>query len=199
MLCNVEAVARWKQCKTLIVDEISMLNEDIFEALELIARKVRNCEKRFGCIHLVVCGDFYQLPPVIDLCQYGEAIPTDCNGAFCFKSPVWSVCIDANLKLTKVYRQSDPELLLLLDEVRKGGELSPSAHHILNKLKRREDALITSDADTVFLYPKRIDVGSKNLEILQKLDGEKYSSVAKDTGGIKEKLKKCPDPETLVE
>ena len=42
---NLEASQRWKKCKALIVDEVSMMNRDVFEALEFISRKVRANEE----------------------------------------------------------------------------------------------------------------------------------------------------------
>lgn len=54
----------WRKCKTLIIDEISMVDADYFDKLEAVARAVRRSSKPFGGIQLVLCGDFLQLPPV---------------------------------------------------------------------------------------------------------------------------------------
>lgn len=55
---------RWIQCKCLIIDEISMLQGEYFETVDQVARIVRNNNKPFGGIQIVVCGDFLQLPPI---------------------------------------------------------------------------------------------------------------------------------------
>lgn len=55
---------RWRRCRHLIIDEISMVDADYFDKIEMVARKVRQCERPFGGIQLVICGDFLQLPPV---------------------------------------------------------------------------------------------------------------------------------------
>lgn len=57
-------VQRWKQCKCLIIDEISMLHGEYFQTVDQVARELRHCDKPFGGIQLVVCGDFLQLPPI---------------------------------------------------------------------------------------------------------------------------------------
>lgn len=57
-------IERWRRCHYLIIDEISMIDADYFDTIEAVARKVRQCEKPFGGIQLVICGDFLQLPPV---------------------------------------------------------------------------------------------------------------------------------------
>ena len=49
----------------LVVDECSMITTELFEILDAVARAARG-ESRlpFGGMQLVLCGDFYQLPPV---------------------------------------------------------------------------------------------------------------------------------------
>ncbi|CAH0563392.1 unnamed protein product [Brassicogethes aeneus] len=58
------AVTLWRRCKHLIIDEISMVDGGYFEKIEAVARHVRKNDKPFGGIQLILCGDFFQLPPV---------------------------------------------------------------------------------------------------------------------------------------
>lgn len=41
-----------------------MLDGELFDKLEVIARKIRRNDRPFGGIQLVLTGDFCQLPPV---------------------------------------------------------------------------------------------------------------------------------------
>lgn len=52
--------ARTNNEKVLIVDEISMLDADTFDALEYVARSLRGVQAPFGGIRLVLSGDFFQ-------------------------------------------------------------------------------------------------------------------------------------------
>lgn len=61
---KVTAVQRWKAAKVLILDEISMLDGELFDTLEYIARYVRSSPSVFGGVQLICAGDFHQLPPV---------------------------------------------------------------------------------------------------------------------------------------
>ena len=55
-----------------------MLDGYLFEELESIARRIRNDNRPFGGIQLVLVGDFCQLPPVSE----GE------SASYCFERPV---------------------------------------------------------------------------------------------------------------
>ncbi len=57
-------VARWRDLKVLVIDEISMLDVTVFEALDQMAKLVRGSDLPFGGVQLIVVGDFLQLPPV---------------------------------------------------------------------------------------------------------------------------------------
>ena len=61
---NQKAKQRWMRTKVLIMDEVSMVDGDLFDKLEQIARTIRNNGRPFGGIQLVITGDFFQLPPV---------------------------------------------------------------------------------------------------------------------------------------
>ena len=122
-------IRRWRSIKMLVVDEISMLSSELFEALEELARKCRYDEpinfrdgrrkdhKIFGGLQLLFCGDFYQLAPI--------------DGDFCFQSALWRECFPTMVDLTKIYRQEEPHFMSALMEVRMGN-LSKSARKLLS-------------------------------------------------------------------
>lgn len=96
---NPKAKNRWQRTKVLIIDEISMVDGDLFDKLEGIARIIRNNGRPFGGIQLVVTGDFFQLPPVPN---YGKV------AKFCFDAATWNTSIEHTIGLTQVFRQKDP-------------------------------------------------------------------------------------------
>lgn len=96
---NPKAKNRWMRTKILIVDEISMVDGDLFDKLESIARSIRNNGRPFGGIQLVITGDFFQLPPVPD---YGKV------AKFSFDAATWTTSIEHTIGLTQVFRQKDP-------------------------------------------------------------------------------------------
>ena len=96
---NQKAKNRWLRTKVLIVDEISMVDGDLFDKLEAIARAIRNNGRPFGGIQLIITGDFFQLPPVPD---YGRV------SKFSFDASTWNTSIEHTIGLTQVFRQKDP-------------------------------------------------------------------------------------------
>ncbi|CAM9814077.1 unnamed protein product, partial [Choristocarpus tenellus] len=82
----------------------------------------------FGGVQLVLCGDFFQLPPV----GIGS------NGVnFCFEAKTWESSLDQCIVLKQVFRQKDPRFLSILHEMREG-KISNKSQSILHQ-KRGED------------------------------------------------------------
>jgi ATP-dependent DNA helicase PIF1 len=96
---NQKARHRWMRTKVLIVDEISMVDGQLFDKLEEIARLLRNNGRPFGGIQLVITGDFFQLPPVPDYNTVAQ---------FAFQAATWNTSIEHTIGLHHVFRQKDP-------------------------------------------------------------------------------------------
>jgi len=94
-----KAKNRWMRTKVLIVDEISMVDGELFDKLEALARAIRNNGRPFGGIQLVITGDFFQLPPVPDYHSVAK---------FAFDAATWNTSIEHTIGLTQIFRQKDP-------------------------------------------------------------------------------------------
>lgn len=115
----------WRKCKRLIIDEISMVDGDYFEKIEAVARYIRRNEKPFGGIQLILCGDFFQLPPVVKQDKFSRGAFSQDSGSsnamrFCFQTKAWNECIQNSYELTVVHRQKHPEFVSILNSVRIG-------------------------------------------------------------------------------
>ena len=114
---NVKAKRRWKNTEILIIDEISMMTPDLFEKLDLIGQNIRKCREPWGGLQLIVCGDFFQLPPVVR----GVGISGELGGGrFAFESPAWTACRLEPVLMSQIVRQTDPVFQTLLNECRVG-------------------------------------------------------------------------------
>jgi ATP-dependent DNA helicase PIF1 len=81
----------------LIFVSVSMLDGDLFDKLETVARTLRKGHEPFGGIQLIVTGDFFQLPPVAK----SSAVK------FAFEADTWKQAVKHTFNLNKVFRQSD--------------------------------------------------------------------------------------------
>lgn len=156
-----KASSNWTKAKVLLIDEISMLDGELFDKLSKIGADIRGNTIPFGGIQLVLCGDFFQLPPV-GLTRFHKK--------FAFQSAAWT---NANLithKLTKVIRQkSDQAFIPILNEVRVG-QLSDNSIFELKKChldikKKPTDGIC---ATKLYCRNKRVDeVNERQLQILE--------------------------------
>lgn len=165
---------RWRLTRVLIVDEVSMLSGDLLDKLEYIARVARGkFNVPFGAIQVVLCGDFFQLPPV----NPGSA------RAFCFNAECWDRVFDVCVELRHVFRQKDARFVKVLNEIRMG-ELTDEALALLTGPAcgglLRDDS---SGIEPTVLYARNLDVDKINMERLEALDGaSSVSYKAVDTG-----------------
>jgi ATP-dependent DNA helicase PIF1 len=84
----------WIKTKVLIIDEISMINGQLLDLVEALARVIRRSERPFGGIQVVFSGDFYQLPPVK-------------SDKLAFEAKCWKMVIQEYKMLTTPFRQKD--------------------------------------------------------------------------------------------
>ncbi|XP_053449181.1 ATP-dependent DNA helicase PIF1 isoform X2 [Nycticebus coucang] len=159
----------WLNCQRLVIDEISMVEADLFDKLEAVARAVRQQNKPFGGIQLIICGDFLQLPPVTK----GSQPPK-----FCFQAKSWKRCVPVTLELTQVWRQADQTFISLLQAVRLGRCTDEVTHQLqataTNKVGR--DGIVATR-----LCTHQDDVALTNKRRLQELPGEVHNFEAMDS------------------
>jgi hypothetical protein len=87
--------ARWQRARALIIDEISMIDCDLFDKLDYVARQLKTAGRPFGGLQLVVCGDFFQLPPV----SSGGVVS---GKRFAFESLAWKQAVRQTVELKQV-------------------------------------------------------------------------------------------------
>ncbi len=56
---NAKARRRWMRTKVLIINEISMVDVELYDNLAAVACKIRKNTRAFGGIQLVITGDFF--------------------------------------------------------------------------------------------------------------------------------------------
>jgi len=142
-----------KNLQTLIIDEISMMDDELFTVINNLLMLVKNNDYVFGGVQMILVGDFHQLPPI--------------KGEYCFLSDVWIKLNLTTVILTELIRQKDDnKLQLILEEIR-SGQPSDETIEILRNLK--ETKFINKDIKPTRLYPINVNVDKINFREFQKL------------------------------
>lgn len=175
--------------RVLIIDEISMIDATIFSLLDSVCRFVRKKPQPFGGLQIIICGDFFQLPPIG---KKGEAPPK-----YAFYSPSW---VEANLQicyLEEQYRQEDPRFLSMLNSIRN----TKVNRETVDTLKTRLNQSIKGLTKVTKLYSHRDDVDALNTFELEKLETEPHSYfmlAGGDSDMVRSLKDACLAPEHLI-
>jgi ATP-dependent DNA helicase PIF1 len=154
----------WYETDILIVDEVSMMSQKLFELLDSLGRNIRKNQfyRPFGGLQVIFSGDFYQLPPVGDPDE-----PETCR--FCFESLEWETVFpkENHIQLVKIFRQSDPIYSTILNQLREG-KIKRTSVNILNECVNKqvpEDIIIKPTK----LYPTKNKVQEININEMANL------------------------------
>lgn len=122
-----------KALDTLIIDEASMVRADLFDSIATaLGRFGPKPGQPFGGVQIVLVGDLYQLPPVV---QSGEEeYFSDTYGSpFFFSAHAYDLHDFPTVELTTVFRQDgDPEFVSMLNALREG-QATPAIVEELNQ------------------------------------------------------------------
>jgi hypothetical protein len=105
---------------TIIIDEISMVRADLIDGIDYsLRRNGGNPNLPFGGKQVVFIGDIFQLEPVTIKNSGEQKIINEIYGsAYFYNAKVFDKINLFTIELQKVYRQSDPIFINLLDKVR---------------------------------------------------------------------------------
>ncbi|KAH3674545.1 hypothetical protein WICMUC_003222 [Wickerhamomyces mucosus] len=166
---------RWRNVKVLIVDEISMIDAELFDKLDEIGCSLRRNDRPFGGIQVICCGDFFQLPPVFKTenrwttTKQENTFNEKTEATFCFESHSWGRTMKHTIILRQVFRQKgDLEFIDMLNDMRLGKVSS----HSLEKFRELERPLPKDDIEPAELYSTRSEVERANNQRLKNLKSQ---------------------------
>jgi len=110
----------YRRMKRLVIDEISMVRADLIDAIDARLRAIRNDNRPFGGVQLVMVGDFLQLPPVVEDNSRGLLHGLGYKAPFAFNAHVLNALPVVTVSLERVHRQEEKEFIDMLNRVRIG-------------------------------------------------------------------------------
>ena len=168
----------------IIIDEISMVRADIIDCVDRILRVYSgNMRLPFGGKQLLFVGDVFQLEPVVPSDQK-EILSLFYASPFFFSARVFKDINLVPIELQKVYRQTDPVFINVLDRIRNNAARKQELDTLNGRYfpsfePQNEDMYIT-------LATRRDQVDFINEKKLAELPGEEYVSVGKIKGDFPE-------------
>lgn len=147
---NKRIKSNYKKTKVLIIDEISMLQKYQLDMVDFIARSFLDPERVFGGLQVIVCGDFFQLPPVSSGLEEEKQ--------FAYEASVWN---DENFQvcyLLEQHRQGNDPLLTVLNDIRNG----TAGEHTKVPLRTRYKKEPQGATKATKLYTRNINVDCIN-------------------------------------
>lgn len=165
-----------RKADVLVIDEISMLHDFRLDMVDEMLRFARENPEPFGGIQVVLCGDFFQLPPVN---RSGGR-----QGSFVTNSQVWRQNVFTICYLQTQFRQQDDQQYTnILNGIRQG-VLTRSQ---LQVLRDRSEAVDDPFTPRTRLLTVNVDVDKVNERQLDELEGEVHS-YEMETHGSKQYL-----------
>jgi ATP-dependent DNA helicase PIF1 len=157
---NMKTFECLAQLEVLIIDEISMLNAELFDKIGEIFARIKSfynknpdiLKKTFGGLQLILVGDFCQLAPV--------------NGMYCFLSKSWDSLDIKVILLDELIRQGGDILFQKILQIVRKGKCTDNIMKVLNSLKATQ---FDKDIKPTILYPLNENVDKINNEEIAKL------------------------------
>ncbi|RDC57907.1 helicase [Pedobacter chinensis] len=167
-----------KCLELLIIDEISMVRADMLDFIDQSLKKVKGTHLPFGGVQVLMIGDLYQLSPIAH--DAWHILKEYYLSPYFFDSQILKSISLITFELKKVYRQSDPLFLDILNRIREN-TLTPE---LLEKLNTHFDPGLNEvwKDEYITLTTHNNLVTQINQDCLAKLEGELYSFNAKITG-----------------
>lgn len=168
---------------TLVIDEASMVRVDILDAIDTKMRIANENNLPFGGKQVILFGDLYQLPPVVEP-QISRYLEDKYGSIFFFKAPVFNRTLLKMYELKEIFRQkNDPAFMGILNDIRIG-QITDNELSSLNTRCVPHQRTITNNFLT--LAPRNETVDRINRSMLSQIHQPEYTYTASITGDFKQ-------------
>ena len=114
---NKKKIELINNIEILVIDEVSMVRADLLDMIDRVLKTYRNSYEPFGGVQMVLIGDVFQLPPVVNKSEWGM-LNRFYKSAFFFSAKAFQELGPQSVELDKIYRQDDDDFIDLLNKIR---------------------------------------------------------------------------------
>ncbi|WP_285114822.1 DEAD/DEAH box helicase [Leifsonia sp. fls2-241-R2A-40a] len=163
---------------TLVIDEVSMVNADLMDAIDRSLRQARQrAGEPFGGVQVVLFGDPYQLAPVPGDQEERAYFADTYRSMWFFDARVWQETDLRIVELLQVHRQHESDFRFMLNAVRHG-QVTKEIADRLNEVGARP----APDDGTITLATRNDTVNRINAHALERLPGRVLTAKAEVSG-----------------
>ncbi len=163
---------------TLVIDEVSMVNADLMDAVDRSLRQARQRPaESFGGVQVVLFGDPYQLAPVPGDQEERAYFRDTYRSMWFFDAKVWQEADLRIVELLQVHRQHESDFRFMLNAVRHG-QVTKEIADRLNEVGARP----APQDGTITLATRNDTVNRINAQALDRLPGRALTAKAEISG-----------------
>lgn len=180
-----------RAANVLVIDEVSMMHAWLFDMVDQVCRVVRNDDRPFGGLQVVLSGDFFQLPPVsgrnrdvgtpspelLAARQRYAQVGRNPEGLIT-ESFAWRDLNPVICYLDEQHRQDDGQLLHVLTDIRQGHVTQADRDVLVTRLGQ----MPPEGKQAVHLFPVNKQADALNDEQLRKIDEPEHVFYAQSAG-----------------
>ena len=159
-----------REVELIIIDEISMVRADIIDFIDKLLRIYTRNPEPFGGKQLLLVGDIYQLEPVLKD-DDRQLLQPFYPSSYFFNAKVWQQMPIVSIELRKVYRQTDDQLIAILDRIRNNTATTADLNTLNARVLKPHDSKPSNSKLEITLATRRDIVDYTNEQQLAALDG----------------------------
>ena len=173
----------WESFQILVIDEISMVRADMFNAIDKTMRRAGDKKKPFGGKQVIILGDIYQLSPIVG--------GSERTAFFEMYKSKWFFNSDLietfhKVEFTEIFRQSDSTFIEVLNNCRTAS-ISVKDLRLLNS---RYNQKISENAVVITTTNAKAD--AINMTKLAQIKSKKYTFEGYVSGNFPENQMLAP-------
>ncbi|MBO7519032.1 MAG: AAA family ATPase, partial [Methanobrevibacter sp.] len=177
---NEDFISEIHSKNIIVIDEVSMVRSDLLEMIHKILSTAMGNVLPFGGIKIILVGDLFQLPPVVESDETLKYLNNEYGGVYFFDSHV----IQENLSQIKFYElnesvrhKDDSDWVEMLDMLRE----PPKIKKIIPILKEINTRVVPPEQipeRILAITPSNAEANKINKRELDKIQGEEFTSKA---------------------
>lgn len=184
----------YRKLDLLIVDEVSMVRPDLLDGVDRFLRLNRDSNAPFGGVQVLLIGDLFQLPPVVPRDEQIALRHMNYATDFWFSSIGISKSDLDTIFLQRVFRQSDPGFIALLNDLREDKGVAEA----LRVINTRCIGPSHGDEHQLVLTCTNRAADERNQHGLSRLDSTPQTYTGSITGDFPIEKTRLPSPVNLV-